>query len=78
MRQIVDDFNRTTGVQKHIYVRYLSMSKLDQKLLIASAAGVPPDIAGLWDPQTAEFATLGAIQPLDELAAKARDRSANV
>jgi multiple sugar transport system substrate-binding protein len=70
MRQIVDDFNRTIGAQKHIYVRYLSMSKLDQKLLIASVAGVPPDIAGLWDPQTAEFATLGAIQPLDELAAK--------
>ena len=70
MRQIVDDFNRTTGAQKHIYVRYLSLSKLDQKLLIASAAGVPPDIAGLWDPQTAEFASLGAIQPLDELAAR--------
>jgi multiple sugar transport system substrate-binding protein len=70
MRIIVDDFNRTIGADKHIYVRYLSMSKLDQKLLIASAAGVPPDIAGLWDPQTAEFASLNAIQPLDDLAAK--------
>jgi multiple sugar transport system substrate-binding protein len=70
MRLIVDDFNRTVGADRHIYVRYLSMSKLDQKLLIASAAGVPPDIAGIWDPQTAEFAMLGAIQPLDELAAK--------
>ncbi len=70
MRLIVDDFNRSVGSQKHIYVRYLSMSKLDQKLLIASAAGVPPDIAGLWDPQTAEFASLGALQPLDELARK--------
>jgi multiple sugar transport system substrate-binding protein len=70
MRLIVDDFNRTVGAEKHIYVCYLSMSKLDQKLLIASAAGVPPDIAGLWDPQTAEFATLGAIEPLDELAKK--------
>ena len=57
MRLIVDDFNRTVGADQHIYVRYLSMSKLDQKLLIASAAGVPPDIAGIWDPQTAEFAT---------------------
>jgi multiple sugar transport system substrate-binding protein len=70
MRLIVDDFNRTVGADKHIHVRYLSMSKLDQKLLIASAAGVPPDIAGLWDPQTAEFASLGAIEPLDELAAR--------
>lgn len=70
MRIIVDDFNRSVGSQKHIHVRYLSMSKLDQKLLIAAAAGVPPDIAGLWDPQTAEFASLGALLPLDELAAK--------
>jgi ABC-type glycerol-3-phosphate transport system substrate-binding protein len=69
MRQIVDDFNQTVGQQKHIHVRYLSMSKLDQKLLIATAAGVPPDIAGLFDPQVAEFASLGALEPLDELAA---------
>ena len=69
MQQIVDDFNNTVGRDRHIYIRYLSMSKLDQKLLISTAGGVPPDIAGLWDPQTAEFADLGMLESLDDLAA---------
>lgn len=68
MQQIVDDFNRTVGRQKHIYVQYLSISNVDQKTLIATSAGIPPDIAGLWDQQIPQFAALGAIQPLDDLA----------
>src|SRR5580698_2660373 len=48
MRQIVDDFNSTVGRQKHIYVHYLSTSAIEQKTLVAAAAGVPPDVAGLY------------------------------
>lgn len=69
MRQIVDDFNRTVGREKGIYVDYMSMSNIDQKVLIATSAGVPPDIAGLWDQQVAQYAALDAVEPLDELAA---------
>ncbi len=47
MRVIVDDFNNTVGAEKGIYVRYVSSSTINQKTLVATAAGVPPDIAGL-------------------------------
>jgi multiple sugar transport system substrate-binding protein len=68
MRQIVDEFNDTVGREKNIFVRYLSTSSINQKTLISTAAGVPPDIAGLWDPNLAQFAALDALEPLDDLA----------
>lgn len=68
MRAIVDDFNATVGKEKHIYVRYVSTSNVNQKTLVATAAGVPPDIAGLWDTNMVQFATLDALMPLDDLA----------
>lgn len=68
MQEIVDDFNRTVGRQKHIFVRYLPISSIDEKVMIATAAGVPPDIAGQWDAETVQFAHLGAYLPLDDLA----------
>jgi ABC-type glycerol-3-phosphate transport system substrate-binding protein len=70
MQAVVDDFNRTVGREKGIYVQYLSMSSVHQKTLVATAAGIPPDIAGLWDGQVAQFAALDAVEPLDELAAE--------
>ena len=68
MKRIVNEFNRTTGQDKGIYVRYLSMSKIDQKTLAACAAGVPPDIAGLIQRQIVQFAALGVLDPLEDLA----------
>jgi multiple sugar transport system substrate-binding protein len=68
MKQIVRDFNETVGKEKGIYVEYLSMSNVNQKTLVATAAGVPPDIAGLWDTQVAQFAAIDALEPLDDLA----------
>src|SRR5439155_24923283 len=47
MRQIVDDFNSTVGQAKHVRVEFMSMSNVDQKTLVATAAGVPPHIAGV-------------------------------
>lgn len=69
MQQIVDDFNNTIGKQQRIFVRYMSMTDVDQKTLVATSAGVPPDIAGLYDQQVAQYAALGAVAPLDDLAA---------
>jgi ABC-type glycerol-3-phosphate transport system substrate-binding protein len=70
MRRIVDDFNATVGKDKNIYVEYLSISHVDRKTLTATAAGVPPDVAGLFDAQLAPFAARGALEPLDDLAAE--------
>lgn len=69
MGTIVDDFNNSVGLQKHIYVEYLSISNIDQKTIVATAGGVPPDIAGLWDGTFVQFTALDALQPLDDLAA---------
>jgi multiple sugar transport system substrate-binding protein len=69
MQQIVDDFNSSVGKDKGIYVRYLSTSGIDQKTLIATAGGVPPDVVGLFDPNLIQFGAAGALEPLDDLAA---------
>jgi ABC-type glycerol-3-phosphate transport system substrate-binding protein len=69
MKQIVNDFNNTVGKEKGIFVEYLSMSSINQKTLVSTAAGVPPDVAGVWDAQVPQFAAVGALEPLDELAA---------
>src|SRR4051812_35247461 len=61
MRQIVDDFNTSVGRNKKIFMQYLSMANIDQKTLVSVSAGVPPDIAGIWDQQVAQYAALGAI-----------------
>ena len=69
MEVIVDDFNKSVGREKKIFVHFLSVSDIDQKTLISISAGVPPDITGTWDTQIAQYAALGAVQQLDELAA---------
>jgi multiple sugar transport system substrate-binding protein len=70
MQGAVDDFNNTVGKEKHIVVEYISMPEVNKKTLISTAGGVPPEIAGLWDMQVAQFAALGALEPLDQLAAE--------
>jgi ABC-type glycerol-3-phosphate transport system substrate-binding protein len=68
MRKIVDRFNDTVGREKGIFVRYLSTSNITQKTLVATAGGVPPDIAGLYNQNVPQFAALDALEPLDEYA----------
>lgn len=68
MRQIVDDFNSTVGREKHIYVRYLSTSSIEQKTLVAIAAGVPPDVAGLYNQDIPQFGAMNSLEPLEEMA----------
>src|SRR5437868_12847919 len=69
LKQIVDLFNKTTGREKKIFVQLLTQSEIDKKTLMATANGVPPDVAGLWDKQLPQFAALDALEPLDDLAA---------
>lgn len=66
MRRLVDEFNQT---QARIFVRYLAVSAIDQKAMVAIAGGSPPDVVGLWSFNVPAFADAGAIVPLDELAA---------
>jgi multiple sugar transport system substrate-binding protein len=68
MRSIVDAFNDTVGREKNIYVRYMSITAINQKTLVAIAAGTPPDVAGLWDSNIVPYATENALEPLEDLA----------
>lgn len=70
LKASVDEFNATVGKQKGIYVNLLSTSGIVQKTLVATAGGVPPDLAGLWEANLAQLAALNALEPLDELAAR--------
>jgi ABC-type sugar transport system permease subunit/ABC-type glycerol-3-phosphate transport system substrate-binding protein len=68
MQAVVDDFNAS---QDRIFVEMVPTTGLDRKTMIATAGGVPPDIAGLWDENVASFAEKGILAPLDERLAKA-------
>jgi len=68
MMQIVNDFNNTVGKEKGIYVQYLSMSNVHQKTLVSTAAGAPPEIAGLDDHDVVTYAIQNALEPMDDLA----------
>lgn len=68
MARLVEDFNRS---QSRIHVRFLSVSRVDQKMMLATAGGVPPDVAGLWDINLPSYAENNALKPLDRLAREA-------
>src|ERR1019366_3836908 len=68
MQAVVDDFNRS---QDRIEVRFLSVSEVDTKLLLAASSGHPPDVAGLWSENIPDFSEKGALTPLDGGLAKA-------
>ena len=70
MHDIVDDFNNTVGKDKHIFVRFVSTSDIEQKTLVSTAGGDPPDVAGLYDGNLVTFASLDALTPLEQMAAE--------
>jgi len=63
MQGVVQDFNRS---QSKVWVDYQSVSVYQQKTLIATAGGDPPDIAGLLAADIVDFADKNALIPLDE------------
>lgn len=67
MQSVVDDFNKS---QSKIFVKMLSVSTIDQKLMLATAGGNPPDLAGVWSHTINTFAGKGALTPLDGLMKK--------
>ena len=65
MRKVVDAFNRS---QSRVFVKYLSISSVDQKTMLATSGGSPPDVAGIWQQQVFQFAELGALTELTGMA----------
>lgn len=68
MRAVVDDFNAS---QNRIRVDYSSVSQINRKLMLATAGGVPPDVAGLWGEDIPVYAENNALLPLDRFVAEA-------
>lgn len=67
MQRIVDQFNDTIGAEKGIWVEYAAVSNVEQRTLIATAGGDPPDVAGLYDHVVPQFADQGALGELGGL-----------
>jgi multiple sugar transport system substrate-binding protein len=67
MRKVVNAFNRS---QDHVFVQYLTISGVDNKTLLATAGGNPPDVAGLWANNVFQFADAHALM---DLTARARE-----
>jgi ABC-type glycerol-3-phosphate transport system substrate-binding protein len=63
MQAVVDAFNRK---QNKIHVDLLTVSGIESKTLLAVAGGDPPDVAGLYGPNMAQYADDNAIMRLDD------------
>lgn len=63
MQTTVDAFNAS---QDRIFVDMLSVGNPERKLLLATAGGDPPDVAGVWPRQIPSWKDYGALTPLDE------------
>jgi multiple sugar transport system substrate-binding protein len=63
MQAVIDDFNAS---QPRLFVRKLTVSDIEQKLMMAISGGNPPDLAGLWTFSVPAFAEKGALTPLDK------------
>jgi len=68
MQKTVDAFNRS---QDKIFVRYLSIADVNDKTLLATAGGDPPDVAGLWAGQVPQFSDVNALTDLKSMATAA-------
>ncbi|MFQ6132436.1 MAG: ABC transporter substrate-binding protein [Armatimonadota bacterium] len=63
MRAVVEAFNEE---RDDIQVKLLTISQIDQKTLMATAGGIPPDVAGLWSQNLVSYADKNALLPLDD------------
>lgn len=83
MDRVVDAFNAKEKARaksetgyRPIEVEKVTIARIEDKLLVASAGGNPPDVAGFYSARVPAYADKGALTDLTELAQKAGlDRS---
>jgi ABC-type glycerol-3-phosphate transport system substrate-binding protein len=69
MQAVVDDFNNS---QDRIFVKKLTgIGEVERKLMLATAGGDPPDVAGIWPATIPGFSEKGALTPLDKFIKEA-------
>ena len=64
LQKVVDDFNKS---QDKLYIAMLKVSDPNKKLMLATAAGNPPDISVIWGSSMTNFAAKNALLPLNKL-----------
>lgn len=74
MREIVEEYNAS---QTEVEVRYLSVSQIERKLMLAIAGGNPPDLAGIYSHVLSIYAENNALLPLDGLLKETEIREEN-
>ncbi len=62
IRAVVDEYNRK---QNKVHVDLLTVSDIEKKTLLAVSGGNPPDVAGLYGPNVAQYADDHAVMELD-------------
>lgn len=67
IQRLVRKFNDTIGRDTGIFVDYHAVSDVEKRMLISTAGGDPPDLAGLFDHVIPQFADQDALLPLDRL-----------
>ena len=67
MRAVVNHFNK---IQDKVFVDMLQVSAIQDKTLLAVAGDIPPDVAGLYGPNVAQYADDNAVIPLDDYCRK--------
>jgi ABC-type glycerol-3-phosphate transport system substrate-binding protein len=67
MRRIVNEYNAS---QDKIHVEYLTISGVDVKTLLSTSGGDPPDVAGIWLENLAQFGDANMLTDLTDMAAK--------
>ncbi len=67
-RRVVDAFNEA---QDEIYVDFVTISEIDNKLLVAITGQSPPDVATVLWYSAHKYAAKRALVPLDDMMAKA-------
>ncbi len=72
MQAVVNRFN---AKQNRIHVNLVTVSDIQNKTLLAVAGGDPPDVAGLYGPNLAQYADDNAVLALDDLCASHGIRS---
>jgi len=65
MGRIVDWFNKS---QDKIFVKYLAISGVQDKTILATSGGNPPDVAGLWGDQLTSNVDIGELTDISQLA----------
>jgi ABC-type glycerol-3-phosphate transport system substrate-binding protein len=64
MEEVIDEFNRS---QNRIVVDFLSVGQIEEKTLLSTAGGNPPDLSGVYTTDVCAFADRDALTPLSPL-----------